>query len=431
MNKQGHLLRGGRVIDPANERNGIFDLRIEDGRIAEIGTSLAPKTGDVVLDVRGKYVVPGLVDLHCHVFRGMSSYGVDPDRAGWRSGVTHVNEMGSTGPLTFSGFRELVSKAATTPISAFPNLLAMGLPENFALGMPQIAEHFLRADLFMALVEHNRGMVRGIKIHADRGLCSIAGEHFPQLTAAREVVDATGINLYVHLGDLWPIDPLGPQEDPKTLALRVVEKMRPGEILGHCFTQHPGGLVNENGAVSEAATLATEMGVLHEIGHGLNFSFMRARAFMEAGLLPDIISSDIHGTVMHAGRALPHYGVESDDSAEGCSWSMVGSMSKMLAIGMPLMEVIRASTITPATALRIDDQKGTLGIGRRADITVLDSMTGDYVLEDSVGVRVEADYVLIPTQVFLAGRPYELHALELPEFVAELLVPRESVAHGS
>ncbi len=134
---------------------------------------------------------------------------------------------------------------------------------------------------------------------------------------------------------------------------------------------------------------------------------------------------------MHAGRALPHYGVESDDSAEGCSWSMVGSMSKMLAIGMPLMEVIRASTITPATALRIDDQKGTLGIGRRADITVLDSMTGDYVLEDSVGVRVEADYVLIPTQVFLAGRPYELHALELPEFVAELLVPRESVAHGS
>ncbi len=432
------LIRGGRVIDPANEIDAVMDVAIRDGRIVSIAPSIRPMPtlrfdasdgrgrvcGPTVIDARDKLIVPGLIDFHAHVYKGLSTYGMDPDRVGIQSGVTHINDVGSTGWMIYSGFRDLVAARATTPTTTFPNIVGLGIPENWGyLGadLKEVLAATIRSDCLIDVAERNKDSIKGVKVHVDRGLCSQLDTGWEALEAARRVTDACKINLYVHLGDLWPVHPSGRVPDVDHLLTGLVRRMREGEVVGHCFTPWEGGFVSTDNNVRAAAFDASGKGLMFEVGHGINFSFTRARAFLDAGLTPDIVSSDIHATIVHSGRPLPNYGLEPDREGKGVSWTMVGTMTKMLALQIPLADVVRMSTINPARAIGIADTKGTLGVGRAADITVLDRIEGDFVLMDTLGESVAVNQLLIPTHTILAGKVYDLDVLALPEFHNEYI----------
>lgn len=414
------------MIDPANGVDAVQDVLVEDGKIAALGHDLPGQRGAQVIDASGQLVVPGLIDLHAHIYWGMSSYGVLPDRAGVKAGVTYVNDMGSTGWMTFAGYRNLLAERAITPCGAWPNIVGVGLFANWVLGdMKMVKSLFtdtVRPELLIAVIEQNRDMITGIKVHVDAGLVSILdkGEGWRNFEAAREVTAATGVNLYVHQGHLFQQRPDGPKADMEQIAIDTVERMKPGEVLGHCFTHHAGGLVDAEGNVSKAAFEASARGILHEVGHGINMSFKRARAFLDAGLAPDIISSDIHSTVVAAGKPIPDWGLEPDLEGKATSWTMTGTMSKVLALGYDLPLVIKMATEGPAQALGMSDTIGTLGVGRTANITLLDVKPGEWELMDTVGELLKTDSVLLPAKTILAGRVFENEPLERPEFRNEL-----------
>lgn len=420
------MLRGGRVIDPANELDGTFDIAIRDGTIAAVGKRL-PGRAKRTIDARGKIVTPGLIDFHCHTLKALSVYSVDPDRAGVRAGVTHVNDMGTNSWLSLPAYRELVVKPATTPITCFVQMCTLAFQESFftCRELLGVTKQGIRPENVISIGQSNPNLVRGVKLHMDRGALSLLEDLWQTFDAAREAVDTLGINLYVHLGQLFPLNPSGPNADPNEIPRQVLERMKPGEILGHCFTPHPGGLILEDGTVLQAAFEATERGILHEVGHGINFSVKRARAFLDAGLMPDIISSDVHGK-MHGGNPKSELGLEPDIAAESLSWSMVGTMSKMLALGVPLPDVVRMSTVAPAGALGID--KGTLSVGARADVTLLDVEERRLTFVDSVGETFSGKQRLLPAITILGGQVFDNAPDSLPEFRNELVSARRSRA---
>jgi dihydroorotase len=423
------ILRGGRVIDPLNAIDGVLDVAIKDGRIAKL-SRFVEESATQVLDVRGKLVTPGLIDFHAHCYQGLSVYGLDPDRIGLRSGVTHVNDVGSTGWLNFAGFKKTVVERALSRVTCFPNIVGVGVPENYVAGVQGLIAPSVRSDLLIAIGERHRDLVRGVKVHVERGFMSQMGEAWQAFQEARTAANALRVNLYVHLGDLIPIRADGPVPDASELPLAVVERMKPGEVLGHCFTQHAGGLVSAEGRVSPAAHEATRRGILHEVGHGVNMSFFRARHFLEAGLVPDIISSDAHGA-MHGGRIHPVNGLEPDERGDFLCWTMTGTMSKVLALGVGLPDVIKAATINPARAIGIAPDEGSLSIGTRADVSVLELRDGDYWLADSEGDELHADRVILPWATVLGGNVLRVEPFAMKEFRDEILEPRASASASS
>jgi dihydroorotase len=423
------ILRGGRVIDPANQIDATLDVAVKGARIAKLARHIEePATQNV--DVSGKIVAPGLIDFHAHVPPPVSVYGLDPDRVGLRSGVTHVNDVGSTGWLTFSGFKATVSDRALSRVTCFPNIVGIGVPENYVAGAQALIAPSVRADLLIAIGERHRDLIRGVKVHVERGFMSQMTGEWDAFHAAREATDALGVNLYVHLGDLIPIRDGGPTPDAGELPMQVIEKMRPGEVLGHCFTQHPGGLVASDGRVSPAAKEATRRGILHEVGHGVNMSFFRARHFLDAGVLPDIISSDAHGA-MHGGLVHPVKGLEPDERGDFLCWTMTGTMSKVYALGVGLPEVIAMSSYNPAKAIGVAPEEGTLSIGTRADISVLELRDGGYWLVDSEGDELHAKRVILPWATILGGNLLRLDPFAMREFRDEILEPRAAASGSS
>jgi dihydroorotase len=405
-------IRGGRVIDPHRGLDEITDVVLKNGVIESVGPSTA--TDCMVIDARGKLVVPGMIDLHAHIYRGMSCYGVSPDRAGVMAGVAHVNDVGSVGWMTFPGFEHYIVRGSRTPVTCWPNMLSIGVPENWAMGATPFANETYYPEL---LAEHARAhptVIRGVKVWVERGFMSHLDEQWRAFEAARKVTDLVPLNLYVHLGDLWPKHAGKPLIDLDRMITEVVERMRPGEVLGHCFTQFPGGLVNDQLKVSPAAKLATEKGILHEVGHGLNFSFERARRFLGEGLPVDIISSDLHG-LMNAGKIKPTLGLATDPG-NVLNWSMMGTMTKCLALGMSLTDVIRAASYTPARAIGIAGEKGSLTPGFAASISILELKPGKFKLVDSIGEHLAADYLFIPEYTITGRDLWRCEPFELPEF---------------
>lgn len=418
------VLAGGRIVDPKNGIDQVGDVTVVDGKIAAVGERPADAASEggaalahQVIDVTGKLVIPGLIDFHCHIYHGVGAYGLHPDRPGWRSGVTRVNDIGSTGWMTLEGFRYHIARPATSRVSCFPNIVGLGIPENWAGVLTLGPGEATRSDLLVAVARQWPELVRGVKVHMEAGMMAMQGnDGWAGFEASRRVTNELGLNLYVHLGGLVPND-AGFHFDPALVPLNLVERMHPREVLGHCFTPHPGGLVDERGEVHPAAFAATEKGLFHEVGHGINMSFERARHFLAAGLRPDIISSDAHGYA-HCG-VIKNGILWCDIDGTKLNWTMVGTMSKVWGLGVELAHVIEASTWKPAQAIRVDEEEGHLTVGSVADITVLDMESGEFTFTDSTGGKLVTDRALRPHMTVLGGRAMELDLSQLPEFERE------------
>jgi dihydroorotase len=192
----------------------------------------------------------------------------------------------------------------------------------------------------------------------------------------------------------------------------AIARLRPGDIIGHALSGHQGALIMKDGSVNPRARELAGRGLLLEVGYGLTTTFAAARALFEAGISIDICSSDAHGITLGRPRA-------TADFADALSYTLAGTMTKLWALGMPLVEVIRAATATPARVLGLERTKGSLSRDAPADLTLLEAAAGEWELTDNAGEHLRVKEVLVPTHTIKDGRVHELSVMEMVEFQQE------------
>lgn len=369
------VLKGGRVLDPSTGLDGLLDVAIEQGAIARIAPAIPAAESARVIEVGGKLVTPGLIDLHAHVFEGFNRTGVNPDLAGVHAGVTTIVDAGSAGAATFGGFPRHILPHCHTEIVPFLHICQTGLAT-----LPDIvAESSVNLDDTLRVAAQHRGLIRGIKARMVSPALEIMGMEMPRLAkrAAREA----GLPLMVHIGDTEK------RYDPKVIH-PLLALLEPGDILTHYFTPNPGGVLDANGKLVPEAREAADRGVWLDTAHGrMNFSFDVGRRIIDQGLLPHCISTDL--TV--PGRIQTVH-------------SMTEMMTRFLGLGFRLDQVVTMSTANPARAIGAADRLGSLAVGRQADVSVLAVEDGDWVVHDILGSPLRVGRAFAPHLTVKRGR---------------------------
>src|SRR5579862_6292798 len=377
------LLRGGRVICPASGIDGICDVAVRGGRIAAVENAILPSSATEVIDVSGKLVLPGLIDTHAHVYQYVTGrFGLNPDMVGVRSGVTTVIDQGGPSCMTLPGFRHFIVEQAQTQVFAFLSAYLVGGLEGHYY--PNLySPDGVDIDATVTAANANKDIVRGIKGHAEIGGFARWGIKVLEMSA--EIGRRADLPVYVHFGQLWGLPESGANgEDADTILTRVIPLLREGDVLAHPFTRHPGGFVNREGEVHPVIGAALDRGLRVDVGHGSHFSYRLARKAIASGIVPTTLGADIHGYNTHvpapAGTPDQHEDNENHPFAGQAKFSLVQAMSSMMALGMPLEQVVPMVTSNPAKMLGRADEIGALKIGRAADVSVLNQLAGRFVL---------------------------------------------------
>lgn len=412
------LLYGGRVIDPANAIDTVCDVLIHDGRIAAVGTldGSAMALGAERIDCRNRLVLPGLIDTHAHIYQYVTGrFGLNPDLCGVYSGVTTLVDQGGASCITLPGFRHYLAEPARTRVLSFMSAyLVGGLEGHFypELYRPECAD--VEATVKAALA--NKDIVKGIKAHAELGGFSRWG--LDVMKKAAEIGRLTGLPLYIHFGQLWPMPEEGGREiDPDSIFPQVLELLKPGDVLAHPFSRHPGGFVELNGELHPLVKEAIARGLHVDVGHGSHFSFKMARTVLGAGIRPNTLGADMHGynTSVDAPAGTPDEHPDEGHLFAGTSrFSLVSVMVSLMALGMSLEELVPMVTSNAARLVGMADELGTLGVGRVADVTVLSDEQGSWLLRDNDGTEVIAPRMLQPLFCLRAGERIDATASILP-----------------
>jgi dihydroorotase len=369
------ILKGGHVIDPSQNIDGVMDVAFAGGKVAAVGKNLKADAGIATRSVAGKYVTPGLIDLHTHVYWGGTSLGIDAEDFCRRSAVTTAIDTGSAGPGNFAGFRKHVIERSDVRILAylhvsfagifgFSKTIMVGESENIQLMAPREAAE---------VADANRDVIVGIKVRVGRH--SSGDQGIAPLEMALQAANEVGMPLMAHI------------DHPPPSYEEVVEMLRPGDVLTHAFRPFPNAPCTAQGTVKPVVLEARKRGVLFDIGHGKgSFSFKTARAMLANGFYPDTISSDVHALCI-----------------DGPAFDQVTTMSKFLCLGVPLVEVIRQSTVNAAFALK-RPQLGSLKPGSVGDAAVLSVKEGAFDYVDVLGERMRGDRRIVAEGVVIAGK---------------------------
>jgi dihydroorotase len=388
------VIKGGHVLDPGQQLDGQLDIGISGGRIAAIQPDIPAAEAGRVLEVRGsnRYVAPGLIDLHTHVARGATTAGVgmqcvDPDVGGVQSGVTTVLDGGSVGVANAGVFSSYILPHARTRVICFVNV------GSYAHTMPGPADVMRMDDIdakaIAGCIEANPGLVQGLKLRLVGPLVAERGDDVVRLSA--DIAREHKLPLMVHIGDGRAPD----SQKASDLTRLMLKTFKPGDILTHLCTPNHGGVMETNAAdlaakhtVPELAEARAQGVVLDPaLGRG-NFGYEVARRQAELGLHPDTISSDVTA----GGRTL---GV-----------GLLDSMSKFIAVGYSLADVVRMASANAARALGLQDQLGTLAVGREADISIFDVVPGRWKFTDTARLTFFGEQALIPVQTIRAGEVF-------------------------
>lgn len=370
------LLTGGTVLNPANKVNQKLDVGITGDRVVAIQTNLPRANAKKILDVTGCYVTPGLVDFHVHSYWGVNPYGCNLDALCLATGVTTTMDAGSAGPVNFLGFRKLVYEQSKTRMLGF-----VALAQHGVLNMPGelLNLGFADADGAAETVGNNRDIGIGIKVRLHKK--SIGENSREALRLAIKAGEATRTPIMVHVGDTA----IGMDEIAATL--------RPGDVITHCYTPQKPSIIDEQGKLLTEVRKAKERGVIFDVGHaGGHFDFALVQRAMGDGLVPDIISSDLHGKL-----AQPGFGVVGD---------LPTVLTKFLPLGLSLEQIVANCTVNAARAVGWQDRIGSLEVGREADIAVLQINDEPTKLRDSVGgemmhgQRIAARWTIRAGEVF-------------------------------
>ena len=368
------LLRGGMLVDPHQGIGGIRDIGVRDGRIAVLAEAVSEEA-TTTLDVAGKVVTPGLIDLHVHVWWGVAHLGVEADPHCVRRGATTVYDAGSAGADTFPGFKKYVIDVSATRIKAFLHIASQGQLNNEIGELTDL--RYADVDKAAAMCERYKEDIVGVKIRMTRNL---VGDNAREgLKRARAVCEATGLPLMLH-----------PNASPLNLA-DMLGQMQAGDIMTHCFHSSDTGVLDEAGKVRPEAVAASERGVLFDVGHGAgSFSFQVAETAMRQGLRPGTISSDLH-----------HYNLH------GPVYDLATTLSKFMHLGWSLEEAVARATAAPARAMGMLGEIGTLAVGACADVAVFDVEEGAFDFFDAIGEKRIGERRLVPVVTVRAGEIYE------------------------
>jgi len=349
------LLTGGTVLNPATKLNQKLDVGVTGDRITAMQAYLPRDSAKKALDVAGCYITPGLIDFHVHSYWGVNPYGCKLDSLCLATGVTTTMDAGSSGPVNFLGFRKLVYEQSKTRMLGF-----IALAQHGVLNTPGELLNLGFADSEGAAetVGNNRDIGVGIKLRLHKK--SIGENSREALRLALKAGEATRTPIMVHVGDTA----IGMDE--------IAETLRPGDIITHCYTPQRPSIIDNAGKVLPEVRRAKERGVIFDVGHaGGHFDFTLVERAMGDGVLPDIISSDLHSRL-----AQPGFGVVGD---------LPTTMTKFLQLGLSLEQIIANCTVNAARAVGWHDRIGSLEVGREADMAVLQLIDEPTKLRDSVG----------------------------------------------
>ena len=393
------LVKGGTVVDPSAALEAPLDIGIRDGRIADLQPSIPADAAAETIDASGSLVVPGLIDLHTHVYPGGTYWGIEPEPIAATSGVSTWVDAGTAGAFNFGSFVELVARRSRPRVLAYLNISAIGLvAHDYELSNLELCD----VELTRRTVERHRQLIVGIK--ARMGTPTIGENGLEPLRRAREVASDAGLPLMVHIAVSPP-----PIDD-------VLALMRPGDILTHCCTGQTMRIVDEDGRLSEAAADARERGIVMDLGHGAgSFSFQTAEQLAAHGFWPDVISSDLHQLSQYSDAAKFEEGklVVRVTSLEP-RLDLPTCMSKLLGLGMPFTEVLRATTETPARVLGRLGEIGTLQPGAAADVALLRIDGGPFLAHDSEAATRAFDQRITSTLTICQGVPLSPAAASEP-----------------
>lgn len=355
------LLKNGHLIDPKNGIDAPRDVAVKNGRIAEIGENIPADQAAKTIDVEGLLVMPGLVDIHTHMY-ATTGYkdawagdnSILPDGFSFRSGVTTMVDTGSAGWRTFDDFRNRVLDRFQTRTFAFVNIVGMGMVSNDL--EQNVAD--MDIDRTVAKMGEHADVVVGAKT------AHYCGPEWISTDSAIAAAHKAGLPVMIDFG-------LFPKERPYYEL--VTKRLDAGDITTHCFLGDVPW-VDADGKLFKYLYEARDRGIVFDVGHGGgSFYWRNAVPAIEQGFYPDSISTDLHTKCMN-------------DAMQ----DMTNVMSKLLVIGMPLVDVIRASTINPANEIG-HPELGHLSVGAEADITALNLLEGDFAYLDVRDGRVEAN----------------------------------------
>jgi dihydroorotase len=362
------LIRNGHVLDARNNVDAVSDVAVAGGKIARVAQKIDPALARRVVDATGLYVVPGLIDIHSHVFYGTErdaylsngESAVPPDSHSFRNGQTTLVDVGGAGWRNFQQFKDQVIDRARTRVLSFINIVGSGMK-----GGPveqNLAD--MDARLTAMRIRQHPGVIVGIKV------AHYTGSEWDPVTRAVEAGKETNVPVMIDFGTHTP---------PQSLEDLLMKYLRPGDILTHMYAHVAGRIpiVDEQGRVRPFVLDARKRGVIFDVGHGGgSFLFRQAVPAMKQGFVPDVISTDLHTGSMNSGMK-----------------DILNTMSKFLNMGMPLKDVIRANTARAAQVIKRTDL-GHLGEGAEADIAVLNVRKGTFGFIDVGGGKLNGDQKL-------------------------------------
>ena len=381
MTTTGSLICNGDVYDGTGRSGQRVDLRIADGVICEIGPNLKPQ-GEELIDADGLIVAPGLIDLHVHVFSGIGLYSIDPFEAGLRTGVTTMLDTGTAGALTYANMSRFIIPQAKEEIFALLNISMIGAIQGHPQFPPYMGDlndgRHAHVPSAVECVKRYPERLIGMKVRLTTGLANFdeknewAGFH-----GVFEASEQTGLPCMIHhISSRIPIT-------------TVLQKLRPGDMYTHLYHPHSDHGFNEVGEPLDAMREARSRGVLFDVGHGVgSFVWQVAEpACQKFGFWPDTISTDLH-----------------QFNLRGPVIDLPTTMSKFLYLGMPLEQIIRATTSVPASAMRLQNRIGMLKTGLQADIVLLKRQQGKFPLVDVENQTRIAAELLVPRSVCKRGQ---------------------------
>ena len=373
------LLKGGTVVDPSQGRNEKLDVAIKGGVISRIADSIPAKEASRVVDVQGKVVAPGLIDVHAHLYQPKRN-PAHPDSAGVWGGVTTVADAGGPGPANFPEFCEVVFPQVQTKVYSFLSIFHDRTVQTKDESELDVAGVVRTAG-------ENPGIVKGVKCLVQPRIVQVMG--LKNVEAATAAAREAGLRVLMHIGDIGP--KTLPSTPPEVVA-QALSMLAPGDIVTHIFTPLTGGALDWDDVLLPELKEAQQRGITLDPAYGdFNFGWDRAQQVMSQGVVPDTMGTDIDiqpgfGMRKNLMRGLLEYG------------------AFFLALGFSLQDVVRMTTINAARALGIDEQAGSLAEGREADVSVIEVVEGRWQLTDATGESRTGSQALVPFLTIKGGR---------------------------
>lgn len=373
------LLKGGHLIDPKNHIDAPMDVAISAGKIVQVAVNIAPNQAKKVIDVKGLYVTPGLIDMHAHVFYGTTpdayianAYtSLPPDGFTFRAGITTVVDAGSSGWKNFRLFKTQTIDRSQTRVLAMLNIVGSGMASRYQEQDPEDMNPVMTANMIRKLFPEYIVAIKAAHYWGD----------FTQVQKAVEAGKLAGVPVMVDFGEHKP---------PLSIEKLFTEYLRPGDIFTHTYSNGPlerETVVDENGKVKPFVLEAQKRGLIFDVGHGGGaFSFQQAIPSLQQGFKPDVISTDLH-----------------TDSMNGAMKGLDNVLSKFLNMGMSLADAILRVTWNPAQVIH-RPELGSLTVGSEADLAVFNLRKGDFGFVDVKKLRIKGDKKLEAELTIRAGK---------------------------